>query len=40
MTLRPDATFYPSRLLRSAWVNLDSIWAITLIATGIATLLL
>ncbi len=28
------------RLLRSAWVNLDSIWAITLIATGIATLLL
>jgi len=28
------------RLLRSAWVNLDSIWAITLMATGIATLLL
>ena len=28
------------RLLRSAWVNLDSIWAIALIATGIATLLI
>ena len=27
------------RFLRTAWVNLDLVWAVALIATGMATLL-
>ena len=28
------------RLLRSAWIDLDSIWAVALIVTGVATFLI
>jgi hypothetical protein len=29
-----------TRFLRTAWVNLDLIWAVALVVTGVATVLL